>query len=286
MSAAAAELIQESLELASLPAVVMRAIELLNNDRTSSSEIGDIIGKDPALSARLLKIVNSAYYGFPTRIDTISRAITIVGTQELTDLILGASAINTFARIPNRLIDMAQFWEHSLYTGVICRILARQLHSTAAERCFIIGLLHDIGSLLLYRYRPDAASRCLAMALDSNTPLTDAEQSVLGFDHAGLGADLMYAWQLPAPFIEATRFHHTPLSALHYRLETAIVHLADTITSDARNTASGTHQAVELEPGTWELTGLSADITDSVIAEADIQFEAARAVLLPRSQAA
>jgi HD-like signal output (HDOD) protein len=114
MTLTARDLVTDTVELASLPGVVMRAMELLNHPNTSASEIGEIIAEDPALTARLLRIVNSAFYGFPSRIETISRAITIVGTLELTDLILGASAIQVFSRLPNQHVDMEKFWEHSL----------------------------------------------------------------------------------------------------------------------------------------------------------------------------
>ena len=160
----AKQLIDETLELASLPAVVMRAMELLNNPHTSASDIGAVVSQDPALSARLLKIVNSSFYGFPSRIDTISRAITIVGTLELTDLILGSSAISVFDRLPNELINMQKFWEHSLYAGVVARILARQLRAPNTERCFVMGLLHDIGSLVLYHQQPDKSRQALELA--------------------------------------------------------------------------------------------------------------------------
>ncbi len=280
------QLVGDSVQLASLPAVVMRAVELLNSPKTSASDIGDVIGEDPALSARLLKIVNSAFYGFPSRIETISRAITVVGTLELTDLVLGSSAIRVFAKIPNELIDMEQFWEHSLYTGVVCRVLARHLRAPNTERCFVMGLLHDIGSLILYRYRPERSRQALELSMDQGIPLHQAEQQVFGFDHAEVGSALMHAWNLPDCFVETTLHHHQPSKAQLFRLETAIVHLADVITSIAHSTASGTHQASPLEPGAWELTGLSVDIMDAVVGEADAQFEDARAAILPRTRVA
>ena len=139
MTLAAKDLVNDTVELASLPNVVMRAMEVLNHPHTSASAIGEIIGEDPALTTRLLRIVNSAFYGFPSRIDTISRAITIVGTLELTDLILGSSAIQVFYRLPNQLINMQGFWEHSLYSGVVARVLARYLRAPNTERCFVLN---------------------------------------------------------------------------------------------------------------------------------------------------
>lgn len=286
MTLTAEDLVNDTVELASLPHVVMRALELLNDSQTSASDIGAVIAEDPALTAGLLKIVNSAFYGFPSRIDTVSRAITIVGTLELTDLVLGASAIQTFYRLPNHLTDMQVFWEHSLYTGVVARILARYLRAPNTERCFVLGLLHDIGSLVLYRQQPELSRRALELAAGDSLPLHIAEDEVFGFHHGEAGAALMEAWNLPESFREIARYHHQPSAAQRYRLETATIHLADVIAGIAHNTATGSRQVAALEPGAWELTGLSVDIVEPVITAADAQFKEARAALLPNHRAA
>jgi putative nucleotidyltransferase with HDIG domain len=256
-------------------------MEMLNNPMSSASELGEIIGEDPGLTARLLRIVNSAFYGFPSRIETISRAITIIGTLELTDLILGSSAIQVFSRIPNTLIDMERFWEHSLYAGVVARILSRHMRAPNTERCFVIGLLHDIGALVLYRQHPEEARKALELAIERSLPLHLAEREVMGFHHGEVGAELMRAWNLPDSFIEVAMFHHQPSAAETFRLETATIHLADVITGMAHSTASGTGQIAPLEAGAWQLTGLSVDVMEPVIAEADAQFEEARNAILP-----
>ncbi len=283
MTLAARDLINDTVELASLPCVVMRAMELLNNPGTSASEVGEVITEDPALTIRLLKIVNSSFYGFPSHIDTIPRAITIIGTRELTDLILGSSAIRVFNRIPNQLVNMESFWAHSLYSGIVARILARYLRAPNTERCFVMGLLHDIGSLVLYRQQPENSRLALQLAADKSIPLSLAEREVLGFDHGEVGAELMQAWNLPDSFIEIARHHHEPSAAERYRLETASIHLADVISGMARGSEDSTDQIPMLEPGAWELTGLSTDIVGAIIDEANTQFEQARAAMLPTS---
>ncbi|MCA1804066.1 MAG: HDOD domain-containing protein [Xanthomonadaceae bacterium] len=281
----ARDLIDDTLELASLPAVVLRALELLNAPDSSAADIGQVISEDPALSVRLLRIVNSSFYGFPSRIETISRAITIVGTLEITDLVLGSSAVEAFAGLPNELIDMQQFWEHSLYAGVVARVLARHHRAPNTERFFVSGLLHDIGSLVLYHQRPEESRRALELAR-AGRPLHQVEQEIFGFDHSDVGAELMQAWNLPEAFVEAARHHHRPLEAQEYPLETAMVHLADIIAAGAHLTGSATNQVPPLEPRAWELTGLALDITESVIEEADRQYADALAVILPSASAA
>lgn len=282
----AQDLVNGSLELASLPEVVMRTIDLINDPNTSAAAIGQVLSEDPGLTARLLKIVNSPFYGFPSRIDTVSRAITVIGTLELLDLILATSVVKAFRGIPADLVDMDSFWEHSLYTGLVARVLAGRLRAPNTERYFIAGLLHDIGSLAMYRQIPDSAAAILRRADSEITPLHALEQETLGFDHGELGAELMRAWHLPESLVEAIRFHHTPQQAEQHRLETALVHLADVIACSVREAASETGRIPPMEPAAWDLTGLQADIIESVIDEADVQFEDARAVILPKATAA
>lgn len=286
MTISAQALVQGSLELASLPEVVMRTIDLINDPDTSAAEIGQVIGEDPGLTARLLKIVNSPFYGFPSRIDTVSRAITVIGTLELLDLILATSVVKTFRGIPSELVDMDSFWQHSLYTGVIARILAGRMRAPSTERYFIAGLLHDIGSLAMYKLLPEECATTLRRARIELTPLHIIEQEVLGFDHGEVGGELMRAWHLPEGLVEAIRFHHQPLQAQTNPLETALVHLADVIACAIHDSASETGRVPPMESGAWELTGLSIDIMEDVIDEADRQFEDARAVILPKASAA
>lgn len=286
MTLTARDLVNETLELASLPSVVMQAMEMINRPETSASDIGAIIAEDPALTARLLRIVNSAFYGFPSRIDTVSRAITIIGTLELTDLIVGSSAIDAFDGLPNSLVDMQQFWEHSMYTGIVARLLCRQLRAPNTERCFIIGLLHDLGSLVLYHQQPELSRQALEEAAAGKRPLHLAERALFGFDHGEVGAELMRSWNLPDGFIETALHHHAPSAAGRYRLETAVVHLADVISGMARNADNGSGPVPPLEPGAWELTGLTVDVMEQVVAEADAQLHEACVALLPNLRAA
>lgn len=280
------DLVAGTLELASLPQVVIRTIDLINDPDTSAAAIGQVLSEDPGLTARLLKIVNSPFYGFPSRIDTVSRAITVIGTLELLDLILTTSVVKAFRGIPTDLVDMDSFWEHSLYTGLVARVLAGRIRAPNTERYFVAGLLHDIGSLAMYRQIPDSVAALLRRANSELTPLHALEQETLGFDHGELGAELMRAWRLPDSLVEAIRFHHTPQQASRHRLETAIVHLADVITCSVREPANETGRIPPMEPTAWELTGLQADMLEAVIDEADAQFADARAVILPKASAA
>jgi len=272
--------------LVSLPEVCLRVGEMLEDPRTTATDLGRVIGRDTGLTARLLKIVNSAFYGFPSRIETVSRAITIVGTLELLDLILAASVVKAFSGIPTELVDMDSFWEHSLYTGVTARALAGRCRAPETERFFVAGLLHDIGALVLYQQRPRPAAEALRRARQEYEVLHEVEREIMGYDHGEVGAALLASWRLPDSLIEAVRYHHFPLEAEQHRLETAIVHLADVIACAVHDPAAESGRVPPLEPRAWDLVGLSTDIMESLVAEADAQFAEARAVILPSATAA
>ena len=280
------QLIDDKLELFSLPEVVMRAVDLINDPDSSAVDIGQVISDDPGLTARLLKIVNSPFYGFPSRIDTVSRAITVVGTLELLDLILATSVIKKFNGIPSELVDMNDFWSHSLYTGIAARTIAHTLRAPNTERYFIAGLLHNIGALVLYLRTPDGAAQALKRAREGNEILYQVEQELLGFGHGEVGARLLEMWRLPDAFQTAVRYHHTPLQAEQHRLETAIVHLADIIAASVHNADAETGRVPPMDPQAWELVGLPIDSMEALIREADNAFEEARAVIIPRADVA
>ena len=286
MTTSARELVQGSIELVSLPEVVMRTVDLINNPDTSAAEIGQVISEDPGLTARLLKIVNSPFYGFPSRIDTVSRAITVIGTLELLDLILATSVVKAFRGISTELVDMDRFWEHSLYAGLIARILAGRMRAPNTERYFIAGLLHDIGSLAMYRQMPDMAARALRRAQNESKPLHEIELEMIGFDHGEVGGELMRSWRLPDALSVPIHFHHLPLAAQEHQLETAVVHLADAIACAMHAPASDTTHIPPMESGAWDLTGLPVAVMADVIEEAATQFEDARAVILAKASAA
>lgn len=280
-------LINGSLALASLPEVVMRAVDLINDPNSSAAQIGAIIAEDPGLTARLLKIVNSPFYGFPSRIDTVSRAITVIGTVELLDLILATSVVKTFRGIPTELVDMNAFWEHCLFTAVLARTLAMRQRAVNTERYFIAGLLHDIGALVLYKQAPEIARQALQQARDQQQALHEAEQTLLGFHHGDVGANLLEAWHLPQTLIEVARFHHTPDEAKRLSLETYTVHLADLISCTRQDPChEAQHENASQLAAAWTLVGLPPRIVDSVLKEAEAQFEDARVIITPQADVA
>lgn len=272
MSISPRELVTGTIEIASLPEVFLKVNEMIDSPRYSSADIGRVIAQDTALSARLLKIANSVFYGFPSQIDTISRAITIIGTRELRDLILAASVMRVFKGLPNDLVTMEDFWRHSICSGLAARSLATQRGEHFVERFFVAGLLHDIGSLLVYRKLPELAREALLRARHNNIPLHRAEQDVMGFDHAAVGAEILRTWKLPEHLQEAAEFHHAPARAQRFPSDTALVHIADAVADTLQYGNSGDPIVSPINPEAWQLADLADDTIAAVISEVEQQF--------------
>lgn len=220
-------LIEETRDLISPPQVHFALLEVLNNPDSSTREMADVIAMDPALTARLLRIVNSPYYGLQRRIDTISRAVAVVGTSELFNLSIAVSATSVFARLPSTLVSMDTFWRHSVFTAMLSRELSRRCNVLHPERLFVAGILHDVGSLLLYNERPDTMGELLMVAQGDEEILFQAELNRLGFSHADVGAAILRLWQLPEALCQTVAMHHTPLEGGEENNEACLVYLAD-----------------------------------------------------------
>nr|WP_320114051.1 HDOD domain-containing protein [uncultured Desulfuromonas sp.] len=225
------EIIKDIDQLVSLPEVVIRANQLLDSPTADAVEIGEVISHDPALSAQLLKLVNSAFYNLPSKIETISRAITVVGVNELRALIFSATAADTFKNLSPESIDMNAFWQRSVYCGLIAKKLSVALLGGSGETMFLTGLLHDIGRLILYSQLPEQAQKIVAEAEEKQTNLAAIEEKVLGFSSAQLGSALLKSWELPQRLWEPVRFQAAPENAEEFKEESNLLKVSLQITN-------------------------------------------------------
>ncbi len=212
--------------MASPPDVCVRLFELLHSQHSSAQQIAEIIAIDPNLTVRLLRMANSAFYQFRAQIDTVSRAIAVIGNSELYNLVLSISAVKTFNNIPNELVSMETFWRHSVYVGLLSRGFAKKANVLHPERLFVAGLLHDIGSMVLYHYQPEKMRELLIIANNDEEKLYQAEKKSLGYTHASLAGGLLAEWQLPDELQQAVAWHHEPEFASIARSEACIISLS------------------------------------------------------------
>jgi len=267
----AQELVSGVSGLVSLPEVCVKIGELSQDPDTTAVQFGKLISQDAALTVRLLRIVNSAFYRFPSKIETVSRAVTIVGLRDLQNIVLAASVSSVFDRVKSHLIDIDHFWRHAVYTGIVARIVAQHNNVLHPERLFVAGLLHDIGRLLLCYRREKDMRHVIAMSVSEDMPLYKAEERILGFTHADVGAELMGSWELPPSLQYTTRLHHSPAFS-EYPLECAIVHLADQISHMAERGDFSEIELSKVPDFVWRLTNMKDHNIEHLIVSARDQF--------------
>jgi len=224
------KLVDSSEDLASLPDVCVRLNAGIDDPHFAAMDLAEILLLDTALSTVLLKIVNSAFYNFSMPVETISRAITVVGIDDLRSLILAASAVGAFKNIASDLVDMNDFWTHSLYTAVSARCLAKHYSILHPERLFVMGLLHDVGHLIMYHQMPKESSDVLMRTEGEPDLLSDVEKDVFGYTHAQVGAALLKKWRLPDSIVDGVEDHHNAKAAGDVSLESNIVYIANQMT--------------------------------------------------------
>ena len=279
------DLVSGVIRLVSLPEICIRVNEMLEESNTTAQELGTVISRDAGLTARLLKIVNSSFYGFPSRVETVSRAVTIIGLRELRGLVLAASAVETFSKIPGDVLNRVQFWRHSVYTGVVAQLIAKECRVLHSERLFVAGLLHDIGKLIISHRMPDATIKIKETVKNDRCFDFEAERDELGFDHADIGGLLLEEWKMPPSLCDAVKYHHTPQLAEDNPIEAAIVHIANSITGMAED---GLDVDIELmiqpiESEAWKAIGLDESVIETVFIKAGPLFADALEVVLPKN---
>jgi HD-like signal output (HDOD) protein len=276
------KLVADVEHLVSLPDICVRVNMMADSSRYSALDIGNVIMQDADLSARLLRLVNSAFFGLQAPVETISRAVTIIGTKELRNLVLATSAVEVFRRIPADLVDMVEFWRYSLTTGVIARELAGRCNVLHGERLFVMGVLHDVGRLVIYLKAADKARDILLITAGSDELLPQAESGVLGFTHMDVGAALLKRWKLPESIVATVQFHHHPMETPEYRLETALVHIASRLAYAELMGEFLDGVIDDIHPDVWEITGLMDDEVLTMMEQVPAQVaEVMEVVLAP-----
>jgi len=264
--------IGEHTKLSTLPDIYRQLIDAIAKPSSSTYDIENVISKDTNLSARLLKIVNSAFYGYPSQIDTLSRAVSIIGTRQLSTLAMGINIINIFSKIPSGIINMKMFWKHSVLCGICARILAGYKNIRNTERMFTAGLLHDIGRLVYYNYLPQESIDVFAKAKNSHQLLYLTERDVFDLDHARIGGHLLNIWQMPLSLEDMVCYHHEPQKSKN-QMESSILHLADIMANVMSIGTSGERLIPPLNGEAWLRLGMTPNILSLTIEQADHQLE-------------
>jgi len=264
--------------LPDIPSVVFELNEVIANPMSSAEHIAQVVNRSPSLTAVLLKIVNSSFYGFPSKIDTVSHAVALIGTREISGLAIGISILSIFKNIPKEILDMHSFQKHSLACGILSRVLAAHKNVPQTEQMFVSGLLHDLGRLILYIHFPDESRNIIARSRTRFNLLYNEEKDCLGCDHAQVGKQLMKQWKLPLILENNVFYHHKPSEAPQ-PVPATIVHLADICVNALGIGSSGEQFVPSLDYTAWKNFELLPSSFEAIIGQTLHQFYTLESVL-------
>jgi putative nucleotidyltransferase with HDIG domain len=253
-------------ELPSLPVVMQKRQSLINKGTAGINEIASVIETDQAFTAKVLRLVNSPFYGFPRKIVSVDEAITMLGFNTLHQLMMTTSLLDSFDT-PSHVMDKNNFWQHSFGVGIIARNLLFRKHKDTQNEAFMCGILHDIGRLVYIKMDPDLFSwfyfkRELVAGLEE-------EEKHFGIDHQALGEMVARRWNFPESISTTIAKHHTPLSSPEdFRLLVSAVNIADMLCHASRLGDSGRFYVSEFFPEAWHILELSPDDLEMVLRKA------------------
>ena len=272
-------MVQDVSTIHSLPMFYSQLSEAIDHPRSSIGDIAKIISEDMGLTARILKLANSPLFGYFSKIDSITQAVTIIGVFQVRDLALAISVMDVFKGIPEDLVNMERFWKHSVAVGLAARLLATSQREANVERFFVAGILHDIGRLVMYVRVPDLCLELLEESRATGGLLYRAEREKFSFDHAEVGGELLRRWKIPPSVGEPVGCHHDCRKASQYPRESSILHFADIMAHAMQFGNSGEIFVPELDDSVWERLQLSCFFLPTLAAQMDATFAQTVSVL-------
>lgn len=266
--------------LPTLPTIYTKLTRLLRSPNATVREIGSIIAEDQAIAVKVLKLVNSAFYGLPQKIGSLKHAIVILGLNQIKNLVLATSTLKMFQELKTaHSFDMQKFWEHSIGCAVAAKVLAETAYLKNPDDDFAGGLLHDIGKLIHALYLNEEFSAVVADVEESGVPMIESEQRILGYDHTYTGRELAIKWSLSQGTIDMIAHHHLSDPSAELTKEIATVHIGN-ILSIALGLGSGGERKVPVvDVKAWEILGIELSNLESIMVRIGKLFNESIAIL-------
>ena len=263
-------------DLPTLPAVAMEVNKMLLDEDITISQLSGAIEKDQAMVSKILKLVNSAFFGLRGRISTISHAVVVLGFNTIRNVVVSISIINAFS-IKEGLdgFDIAEFWKHSVAVAVTSKYLAEKAGIHSADNCFVAGLLHDIGKIVLLQHFKDLFQKVWLAVKGKRLSFYEAEKSQIQIDHAWIGGYLAQKWQLPMPLIDAIRYHHDVKPTINDQHLLMIIHVADIIVNTYTPDSKDRMELSGVHPDALSALGNLIDTISDWYPDSQLEIESA-----------
>jgi len=261
-------------DLPTLPRTILKITETINHPKSSANDLAGIITDDQVLTARLLRLVNSSFYGFPQKISTVTTAIVLLGFDAIRNLLLTSSVFDLFSNKKKaKVAEMEAHWDHSFGCALGAKIIGDFLRYEKVEELFVAGLLHDIGKIVEMIYLDDGFSNVASMVKEQNILYITAEERILGYTHAEIGKLLAERWNLPPKLIHSIAYHHNPGLAGTFTREAAIVHLSDILCRALNIGSGGDNKMPALNKEGWECLQLELSSIEPIMERMEREFE-------------
>ena len=267
-------------DIPTLPQVFVKLTELVNDPRSSAKDLGRVVSIDQSQTARLLKLVNSSFYGFPRKVASVTEAIALLGFNAVKNLCLSISIFDLFADSNGASgFNREKFWQHSIGCAVGGKVLAKYIGYPEKEELFIAGLLHDIGKLLLDQFFHDIFQQITTLVRERDMLMLEAEREVLGLTHAQVGQMLAERWKLPFKLVDTIAYHHQPRKSHRFVKEIAVVHLADILCRAIDLGWGGDNRIPEVDKESWKTLNLKLSALEPIMREMEREFAEAAAII-------
>ena len=279
---AARNFISDMAEYISMPEIYLDIRQLIRKPYARIDDFVKIIETDSMLSVRVIRMANSDYFGFPRKVENLYQAISLIGVVQLHDVILSSLCLRTFSSIPEQILNLGAFWHYGVQCGIAARTINKHCSTTGSNHFFTLGLLHEIGHLVMYLKSPELSIQALDESQTQEITVNYLEREYLGFDYGQLGAALMQLWHLPQVYQQVAAYHLQPdLADDNYRLEVEIVHLAHAI---CQNSDSFQRQEIisSIVESNQQLKQLPVDIDNVIQNEMNTHSETVLKMLWPK----
>ena len=259
--------------LPTLPTVVTTILDLLDDPKTTAKDVNEALTQDQAISSKILKLSNSAFYGFSRKISTITDAVVLLGFNTVSSLAISASVFASFFGTESTGFSLEEFWKHSIGTGVIAKLIAKKLKYKNLETAFISGVIHDIGKTILVQYFSEQFMEALEYSDQNNIELWRAELKTIGVAHSEIGAWIASHWKFPDPITNAINYHHLPIAYKDTDLLVYIISYADWLSKTMQIGYSGSKVIEAPHNIVFSKLGFTPTISDELIDEINIEVE-------------